>query len=140
VYAPPVKAEIANLATTRKAQTEAKQAHPAGKQAPAKALAEEAPAKQPAKKAAPVPAGSKLRWTIDGERSAKGAVAQHAETSDGTYKIVASGEKWKATYTSGGETTVLGDGVGHTRAYQLAVAHHLRPADPTGRHAESAHP
>jgi hypothetical protein len=70
--------EIANLATTRKEQAAAKTAHPAGKATPAK----KAPARAPAKKAAPVPAGSKLRWTLDGERNAKGAVAQHAETSE----------------------------------------------------------
>jgi hypothetical protein len=124
VYAPPVKAEIANLATTRKAQTEAKQAHPAGKATPAKnAPAKKAPAKAPAKKTAPVPAGSKLRWTLDGERDEKGRVPQSAGASDGaTYAVTGSGKEWQATVTRDGKVEVLAEGVSHTTAYLRCTA------------------
>jgi|SRR5271165_2373959 len=117
--APATQPEIANLATTRKEQAAAKKAHPAGKAAPAK--------KAPAKKAAPVPAGSKLRWTLDGEKDSKNRVEQHAVASDGaTYKITGGGDSWKATVTRDGKTTVLGEKVGHARAYTLCVKHHAQ--------------
>jgi hypothetical protein len=118
--APATQPEIANLATTRKEQTAAKKAHPAGKAAPAK----KAPAKAPAKKAAPVPTGSKLRWTLDGERDSKNRVAQTAVASDGAkYVISGADDVWKATVTVDGKSTVLAEG-GHTKCYLAAVKRH----------------
>ncbi len=117
--------EVANLHEARKAQSAAK--------APAKQP--EKAAKAPAKKAAgPAPekpaeeakaARPKLRWTLDGERDEKGRVAQHGTGADGTvYQITGAGDQWKATVTPpDGKPEVLGDGVGHTKAYTLCTAH-----------------
>jgi hypothetical protein len=117
----PATPEVANLPETRKAQAQARKTHPAGKAAPAKKAT---PAKQPAKKS-PVPASSKLRWQLNGAKDSKGRVAQSAVAGDGaTYKISGEGDKWKAVVTVNGKTTVLGDGIGHTRAYTLCVKHH----------------
>ncbi len=114
--------EVANLRETRKAQAAAKRTKAPAKAAPAKKAAAKPKAEKPAEKAAAKP---KIKWTIDGERDAKGRVAQHGESADGTvYQITGAGDQWKATVTPpDGKPEVLGDGVGHTKAYTLCTAH-----------------
>jgi hypothetical protein len=128
--APATQPEIANPATTRNAQTAAKEAHPEGKAAPAKVTPAKAP---PAKKAlaaeaAPMAAPAELkvtkpaiRWTYEGERGA--ASGQTGASPHGVYRISADGDKWLATVErDNGKQTVLGQGVSHGAAYARCVA------------------
>jgi hypothetical protein len=70
-------APVANLRDTKKEMAAAKRRHPAGKQAPAKA---------PAKKASDK-ASTKIRWTADGEKDAKGDCPATGTVGDREYKI-----------------------------------------------------
>jgi hypothetical protein len=90
-------APVANLAAAKKELAAAKRAHPAGKKAPAKA----------AKKAAAT-ASTKIRWTADGEKDAKGDCPATGTVGDRTYKITKAADgSWKATVKVGTKTTVV---------------------------------
>ena|ERR1700692_1901613 len=134
--------EVANLHDTKRAQSAARKRHPAGRAAAAKVTAAKAasaklaesmaekPAKAtakkaPANKAAPVPAGSKLRWTHEGGERGN-HTAQHAVTADGTkYAMASSKDGWTATVTPpGGKPVVLAAGVSGGKAYAVCVRHH----------------
>jgi hypothetical protein len=43
------------------------------------------------------------------------------EPTASSTRITGSGSEWTATATLDGKTTVLGEKVGHTKAYQLCV-------------------
>ena len=116
-------APVANLRAARKELTQAraasKAAHPAGKQTPAKAPAKKAPAKkQAAKTDTP-----KLRWQFPGGFAERATTGQTASFDGGELARKPVDGKWKATFTKGGRTTVLGEGVSAARAYSLCVEH-----------------
>jgi hypothetical protein len=146
-------APVSNLHETRRQLAASKRSHPAGQAAakrvaaakkataelvesmakdekPAKAA--KAPAKKAPAKAAPAPAKqagekqpTKIRWVLDGEKDEKNRAAQHGTGSNGvTYAITGAGDEWTATATSGGKTAVLGEKIGHTKAYTVCVRHH----------------
>jgi hypothetical protein len=128
--APATQPEIANPATTRNAQTAAKEAHPEGKAAPAKVTSAMAP---PAKKALAAETGPKaapaelkvtkpaIRWSYEQERGTAGA--QTGASPHGVYRISADGDdKWLATVErDNGAQTVLGQGISHGAAYARRV-------------------
>jgi hypothetical protein len=117
----------ANLHEARKELAQAKRRHPAGKAA-AKAPAKKAPAAEKAEKAErKVPKKSdqtKLRWqAIKAGENAKTGAAQ-ATVGDITYQIKQSKGAWSASFTKGGKTTVLLDGVPRTRCYYACIDYH----------------
>jgi len=116
--APATPAEITNLHAAKKAQAAAKKAHPAGTAAPAKA-----PAEKPAIETKAT--STKIKWVLDGERDEKNRAAQHGTGANGvTYAITGSASEWTATATGpDGKVETLGEGVGHTKAYQLCIGH-----------------
>ncbi|MFZ0714783.1 hypothetical protein [Mycobacterium sp.] len=102
-------APVTNLPAARKEQAAArketaatKTRHPAGK-APAKTPAKKAPAK-------PKVASTKITWTNDGEKDAKGQAPGTGVCGDRTYNITGSGENWKCTVQIGkAKPEVLGE-------------------------------
>jgi hypothetical protein len=100
--------------------------------AAAKAPAKKAPADKAAAPAAPTttapatePKATKpaIRWSYEGDRGAKGGVAQTGASPHGVYRISKDGDKWMATVErDNGKQTVLGQGVSHGAAYARCVA------------------
>ena len=116
-------APVSNLRAARKELTQAlaasKAAHPAGKQAPAKAPAKKAPAKkQAAKTDTP-----KLRWQFPGGFAERATTGQTASFDGGELARKPVDGKWKATFTKGGTETVLAEGVGAAKAYTACVGY-----------------
>jgi hypothetical protein len=106
-----------NLRATRKEQA----AKTAAAKAPAKKAAPTPAAKAPAKTTATT-AAPKLRWTVEGDRNAKGGKEQTARVGDTVYAIKRSGESWVATVQQdGGQAEVLSDGK-FSVAYAACVA------------------
>jgi hypothetical protein len=107
------EAPVANLRETKRAAAAAK------KQAAAEPKAE-APAKA---------SGSKLKWTLDGERDERNRVGQTAVAPSGaTYVISGSDMAWTLVVTpKGGKAETVKEG-GHTACYQAAVKHHAAKA------------
>lgn len=112
------------LRAARKEQAQAREAakdrHPAGKQAPAKAPAKKAPAKALAAKATKT-AG--LRWTFpNGKDEFKDGKTQIAPFAHGELAIERSGEKWRAVYrVSGKVVETLAEPGSFGRAYNACT-------------------
>jgi hypothetical protein len=111
---------VDNLRTARKAQA-------AMRKAAAPAPAKKAPAKKaPAKPAAKKPAASgatKLRWTFPSGYDERAQTGQTAAFGGGELAMVPVDGKWRATFTKGGQVTVLAEGVGAAKAYAACVGY-----------------
>ena len=112
-------AQVANLRETRKQMAASRKAHPAGKQAPAKA-----PATAPAKKAGT--ASAKISWKPEGEKNDKGEYDRSVGTcGDKTYTITRQADgSFKATVKVGNAkpTTLVENAKSGNAAWQRCVA------------------
>ena len=118
-------APVSNLRAARKELTQAlaasKAAHPAGKQTPAKAPAKKAPAKAPAKKQAAKTGTPKLRWQFPSGFAERATTGQTASFGGGELAMNPGAKGWTASFTKGGKTTVLAEGVGAAKAYDACL-------------------
>ena len=114
-------APVANLRQTRKemtaAKASAKAAHPAGKQTPAKAPAKKAAAKKQAAKGGT----PKLRWQFPSGFAERATTGQTASFGGGELAMNPGAKGWTASFTKGGKTTVLAEGVGAAKAYDACL-------------------
>jgi hypothetical protein len=116
-------APVSNLRAARKEQTQAraasKAAHPAGKAAtPAK----EAPAKKAAAKKQAAKGGTpKLRWQFPSGFAERATTGQTASFGGGELAMNPGAKGWTASFTKGGKTTVLAEGVGAAKAYDACL-------------------
>jgi hypothetical protein len=90
--------------------------------APAKrAPARKAPAKKPAGKPAGLPATPKLKWAFPEGFDQRHLTGQMAAYNGGTLAMRPVDGKWSSTYTKGGKTQTLVEGVGAGAAYKACV-------------------
>jgi hypothetical protein len=109
---------VANLRESKKELAAAK------KPAPAKAPARKAPAKKAAAKSS-----TKIRWTADGEKDAKGDCPATGTVGDRTYKITKAADgTWKATVKVGSKTTVVAENAKTGRACWAACVKDAKSA------------